>query len=194
MHRWVALLSSVLVLEGCAAWLPMRAEDRALLMPSGWLSELGYAAGDDARRYEAVARVTEFDGTVRLSYRFRPPASSAWPSLDYDVAIHPFRSYACTDRADMRTRYETALPQAGLDEIEPIEGFEYGDESSLEVFRSEGQPRGNLFTMCRSRMSASASLVGRAVDAAAFERLIRPPLEALERYEVRAFPDQVEFP
>ncbi len=166
---WVALPASMAQSQ--------EATDRDFVLTMGELQPFGVDLPLDFEMYESISRRTLTDGSVAIAYEFEAPEELGLPYLYSVTETHPTPAEACESFAVGNA----GARSGGIEVQERNDIVRYGDDSLFGLLVEDGEPYGNLFSMCHGRTSFMVILGAFYFDdGASWAELIEPILEAID--------------
>lgn len=166
-----------LLLAGC--WRQAaKPGDKNLVTHVALLQPYGVELPKDFEKYESLQREQWYDGTYVIEYEFDPPKALGLPIIYSSAERQRSKSEACTSYH----AGNVGLKIAGTDMRERDDLFKYGDRSRFAMLVDNGEPYGNLFSMCSGKTAFMTIIAGFYFDdGAAWKEMIDPVLQALEK-------------
>ena len=166
---WVALPASIAQSQ--------EATDRDFVLTMGELQPFGVDLPLDFEMYESISRRTLTDGSVAIEYEFEAPEELGLPYLYSVTETHPTPAEACESFAVGNA----GARSGGIEVQKRNDIFRYGDDSLFGLLVEDGEPYGNLFSMCHGRTSSMVILGAFYFDdGASWAELIEHILEAID--------------
>jgi len=181
-------LAALLVVLPASVAQSQEATDRDFVLTMGELQPFGADLPLDFEAYESISRRTLTDGSVAIEYEFEAPEELGLPYLYSIAETHPSNDAACESFA----AGNAGARSGGIEVQERNDIFRYGDDSLFGLLVEDGDPYGNLFSMCRGRTSFMVILGAFYFDdGESWAELIVPTLEAIDSQD---WPDRVSDP
>lgn len=181
-------LAALLVVLPASVAQSQEATDRDFVLTMGELQPFGADLPLDFEAYESISRRTLTDGSVAIEYEFEAPEELGLPYLYSIAETHPSNDEACESFA----AGNAGARSGGIAVQERNDIFGYGDDSLFGLLVEDGDPYGNLFSMCRGRTSFMVILGAFYFDdGESWAELIVPTLEAIDSLD---WPDPVSEP
>lgn len=181
-------LAALLVVLPASVAQSQEATDRDFVLTMGELQPFGADLPLDFEAYESISRRTFTDGSVAIEYEFEAPEELGLPYLYSIAETHPSNDSACESFA----AGNAGARSGGIEVQERNDIFRYGDDSLFGLLVEDGDPYGNLFSMCRGRTSFMVILGAFYFDdGESWAELIVPTLEAIDSQD---WPDRVSDP
>jgi hypothetical protein len=202
-RRWLLILGLIIGIPvGCIAllgglgWLYLATAKDVAILPK---DEAVVVQVEDVRQYlgekftplasaETIKKSRYFDGSHEIDYTYDHPrdgqqtlylSNTVGIERDVSEAIGNYHGSRVAIRATMSVLGETKLTHTDRNDL-----FRWGDDSSLSIISSDGEPVGNLFCARKGNRVFTLLMVGLYFDdAEGIRNLLGPKLAQLEKYE-----------